>query len=346
MRQVHLDDLAHFCRDALRACGLSDPDADIVTDSIIYAHAHGKGTHGAGRLEIYARKISEGLMQAETRLDEISSAPAMALLDAGHGFGQVAAHHAMGRACDMAAVCGIAVVGVRHSNSFGTAAWVARQAARRGMAGFVFTNAGPAMAPTGGRCALWGTNPLAFACPAHGDHPPIVLDMATAAAARSKIRLAAQNGEKIPTGWALDADGNPTDDPNAALAGSMIPLGGPKGSGLAMMLDILAGLLTGSGFAGGARALNTPDHPSDVGHMVIALDIAKFIAPEDYAAAIAHLISATKATGDPGAVAMPGERGASYMQGRGGLVPLPNGVMQRISAVTNRLGIAPLKLQD
>jgi LDH2 family malate/lactate/ureidoglycolate dehydrogenase len=345
MAEIHLDDLARFCRDALAVCGLSAEDAEIVTASILHAHTHGKGTHGVGRLDIYARKITEGLMRPDTPLTEIAGAPAMALLDADHGFGQVAAYRGMHRACDMAAECGIAVVGIRHSNSFGTAAWVASQAAARGMAGFVFTNAGPAIAPTGGRRALWGTNPLAFACPAHGAHPPIVLDMATAAAARSKIRLAEQNGEKIPTDWALDTEGNPTDDPTAALAGSMIPLGGPKGSGLAMMLDILSGLMTGSGFAGAARALNDPSEKSDVGHMMIALDIAKFMDPADYARDIAQLIATTKATGDAGAVAMPGERGARYMEGREGRVPISGGVMKRIDAVTRRLGVAPIVVQ-
>lgn len=344
MAEVHLDELRRFCRDVLLTCGLPEGDADIVTESILHAHSHGKGTHGAGRLAIYERKLREGWMQATTPLTEIAAAPAMALLDAGHGFGQVAAVRGMARACDMAAACGIAVVGIRHSNSFGTAAFVAEQAVARGMAGFVFTNAGPAIAPTGGRRALWGTNPLAFGCPAFGDHPPIVLDMATAAVARSKIRQAAQSGEPIPPDWALDPQGNPTTDAAAALAGSMVPLGGPKGSGLAMMVDILAGLMTGSGFAGAARALDDAGTRSDVGHMLIAIDIARFLSPADYASAIEHLITKAKGTGDPGAVSMPGERGGRYMEGRNGRVPMSSAVLKRIETVTERLGVAPLVL--
>jgi LDH2 family malate/lactate/ureidoglycolate dehydrogenase len=213
------------------------------------------------------------------------------------------------------------------------------------MVGFVFTNAGPAIAPTGGRRALWGTNPLAFGCPAYGDHPPIVLDMATSAVARSKIRQAVQNGESIPDTWALDAAGNPTTDPTTAMAGSMIPLGGPKGSGLAMMVDILAGLMSGSGFAGAARALDDPTQKSDCGHMMIAVDISKFMSPADYAASITTLITTAKATGDPGAVMMPGERGGRYMDGRDGYVPLSPAILKRVETVTARLGLVPLALR-
>lgn len=342
MVEVHLDELERFSREALAACCVEGDDADIVAKSIVYAHAHGKGTHGIGRLAIYERKLREGLMRADTPLTEIASASAMALLDAGHGFGQVAAVRGMARACEMAAEAGIGLVCIRHSNSFGAAAFVVRQAVDRGMIGLVFTNAGPAIAPTGGRRALWGTNPLAFGCPAHAKHPPIVLDMATAAVARSKIRRAEQNGEQIPTDWALDAEGNATDDPTAALAGSMIPLGGPKGSGLAMMLDILAGLMTGSGFAGRARPLNDPSERSDCGHMMIAIDIAKFMPAETYDHAIRELIAATKATGDPGAVNMPGERGGRYMEGRSGYVPLSPDVLKRVETVRERLSLSPL----
>jgi LDH2 family malate/lactate/ureidoglycolate dehydrogenase len=340
MAQVHLDALAAFCQGALGAMGLDADDARIVTASIVHAHAHGKGTHGAGRLAIYERKLREGLMQAQTPMHELRSAPAMALLDAGHGFGQVAAVRGMARACDMAAIAGIAVVGIRHSNSFGAAGFVAQVAVDRNMAGLVFTNAGPAIAPTGGRRALWGTNPIAFGCPAGADQPPILLDMATAAVARSKIRQAAQSAEPIPLGWALDPAGMPTTDATAALAGSMVPMGGPKGSGLAMMVDILAGMLTGSGFAGTARALDHPDRKSDVGHMLIAIDISRFMSAADYGAAISELVAATKATGAAGEVFLPGERGARYMDGRNGQVPLSPAVLKRLEAVAHRLGLA------
>lgn len=346
MAQVHLDDLASFCRRALGAMGLDDADAQIVTESIVHAHAHGKGTHGAGRLAIYERKLRDGLMQPNTPLTELRSAPAMAVLDAGHGFGQVAAVRGMVRACDMAASVGTGIVGIRHSNSFGAAGFVAQVAVSRHMAGLVFTNAGPAIAPTGGRRALWGTNPIAFGCPAGKDNPPIVLDMATAAVARSKIRQAAQTGDPIPLGWALDASGAPTTDPAAALAGSMLPMAGPKGSGLAMMVDILAGLMTGSGFAGESKALDHPDGRSNVGHLLIAIDLTRFLQPEDYDAAIAELIARTKATGEPGEVFMPGERGARYMEGRHGHVPLSPAVLKRIEAVAERLGLALPPLSD
>lgn len=343
MADIALAALERFSGEVLRSQGVPAADADIVAGSIGFAHAHGKATHGIPRLPIYVERIRKGLMQATTPLTELSAAPAMALLDAGDGFGQVAAIRGMERAVDMARACGVGLVGIRNSHNFGTAAFIAARAAEQGMAGQVFSNAAPAIAPTGGNRPLFGTNPMAWAFPAPDGHPPIILDMATSQAARGKIRLAATNGETIPSGWALDPEGHPTEDPAAALAGSMLPLGGAKGYGLSLVVDVMAGLLTGSGFAGTARNLNNPDGPSRCGHMLIAIDIARFLPPGDYAAAMEALIAATRAAGPEGAVALPGERGARYMEGRDGRVPVSGAVLDRLDALAGETGLDPLE---
>lgn len=343
MADVSLAEAARFTHAALAGCGVPHADAEIILQSILFAHTHGKGTHGLGRLPIYIRKIRENLMGAQTPMHEISAAPAFALLDAEHGFGQVAGIRGMRRAAEMAKTCGIGLVGIRHSNNFGTAAFIANEAVKQNMVGIVFSNAAPAIAPTGGKRPLFGTNPLAFGFPATDEKPPILLDMATSAAARGKIRLAGQNGEKIPFGWALDSAGNPTDDPEAALQGSMIPMAGPKGYGLSLAIDIMAGLLTGSGFAGGANALNHPDQPSDCGHLLFAIDIAKFMSLDAYQAQINHLITATKASGDAGVVFLPGERAANFMDGRDANIPLSAAIMAKLDALAADLDIAPVR---
>ena len=342
MPVVNLDDIARVSDAALSAIAVPHPHREIITRSIVDAHATGKGTHGIGRLPIYLRKVKQGLMHAGTPLTEITSGPAFALLDAEHGFGQVAGILGMQRAIEMAKVCGISLVGIRHSHSFGTAAFTAKEAAHAGMVGIVLSNASAAIAPTGGKTALFGTNPMAFAFPGEDGAPAIVLDMATAQVARSKVRQALANGEPIPLGWALDEDGNPTTDAERALNGSMIPVGGAKGYGLSLVIDVLAGLLTGSGFAGGAYGLNHPDQPSNCGHFLVAIDITKFMTPAQYQDNIAHLTAATKAAGEAGAVSLPGARSGTYMEGRNNCVPISDAIADKVRALTTELGIAPL----
>ncbi len=342
MAEIALDALGAFAEEVLTRQGVPDGDAAIIAASIVFAHSHGKGTHGITRLPIYVERLQKGLMQAITPLTEISGAPAMALLDAGDGFGQVAAIRGMDRAVAMARAAGIGLVGIRHSHNFGTAAFVARRAVDAGMAGMVFANAAPAIAPTGGQRAVFGTNPIAFGFPAPEGQPPVLLDMATSLAARGKIRLAATNGEPIPEGWALDEGGNPTTDPALALAGSMLPVGGAKGYGLSLVVDILAGLMTGSGFGGEAKNLNNPDGPSRCGHMLIAIDIACFTPREEYDAHMARLIAATHAAGPAGAVSLPGARGARYMDGREGRVPVSAAVMDKLDRLAAQSGVVAL----
>ena len=342
MTDISIMEVARFARDALVACDVPSDEAEIIVASIVFAHSTGKGTHGLGRLPIYIRKMRESLMTAHTPLTEVMAAPAVALLDAAHGFGQVAGIRGMERAADMARTCGIGLVGIRHSNNFGTAAFIANAAVKAGMMGVVLSNAAPAIAPTGGKSPVFGTNPMAFGFPGADGQPAILLDMATSQAARGKIRLAAANGEVIPEGWALDAQGNPTTDAEVALQGSMIPVGGAKGYGLSLAIDVLAGLLTGSGFGGQAKNLNHPDQPSDCGHLLIAIDIAKFMDPADYQTDIATLTKATKAAGAPGTVVLPGERAGHFMDGRNGCVPLSPAIMDKSNAVAADLGIPPL----
>jgi LDH2 family malate/lactate/ureidoglycolate dehydrogenase len=177
-----------------------------------------------------------------------------------------------------AAKTGIAVVTVKNSNHFGASAFYAMQALECGMIGFAATNAGPTMAPTGGREGRLGNNAAAIAVPA-GEFPPIVLDMATGAVAWGKIFVAQQAGKKIPTTWALDKNGVPTDDPNAAAHQGMIqPFGGYKGYGLSLLIDILTGVLSGGGFSTQVRTLYQQlETPAQVAHTCAALRIDAFM---------------------------------------------------------------------
>lgn len=304
---ISIDNLKAVVLEILSKAGVSKEDAIIILDTILFANRRGVATHGVGRLPLYVHKIASGHYNPKNEITVLSDREAYALLDANNGFGQVVAFKATKMAIAKAKRYGIAVVGVRNSNNFGTAGYFGEMAAKEGCAAMVYANAAPAIAPTGGNKTIFGTNPLCYAFPGVDDYAPIILDMATTIAARGKIRLAAKNGEKIPIGWAIGPDGLPTDDPNVALKGSLLPIGGYKGYGLSMFVDILAGLLTGSRFAGEVKNLSKMDEDSGNGHLFIVIDLDKFMTFDEKRDRISHFYEAVKACGEEGKVFMPGE---------------------------------------
>jgi LDH2 family malate/lactate/ureidoglycolate dehydrogenase len=187
----------------------------------------------------------------------------------------------MACAIDMAKDFGIGMVSVKHSNHFGMSAWLVQQALDSGMMSLVFTNSSPALPVWGGRSKLMGVSPIACGAPG-GKLPPFILDMAPSIAARGKIYKAKRRGEKIPLDWALDSEGKPTDDPEKALEGVMLPMGGPKGSALSVMMDVFSGVLSGSAFAGHVTNPYDPSKPADVGHFLIAIKPDLFLSLEEF----------------------------------------------------------------
>jgi LDH2 family malate/lactate/ureidoglycolate dehydrogenase len=184
-------------------------------------------------------------------------------------------------ATDMAKEFGIGMVSIKHSNHWGMSAWVVQQAIHAGMMSLVFTNSGPALPVWGGKNQLMGVSPLACGAPG-GDKPPFILDMAPSIAARGKVFKAKRRGGKIPIDWALDGEGKPTDDPAKALEGVMLPIGGPKGSALAIMMDVFSGVFSGSAFAGHVSSPYDPSRPADVGHFLVAIKPDLFMSLDDF----------------------------------------------------------------
>ena len=270
--------LHDFCLGCFAKLGLPCDDARLVADNLIFANLRGVDSHGVIRLKIYADRLRLGGFKTEARPQIVSEQDSSALIDAQHGIGQVAAMTAMKVAIDKARTTGIAIVTVKNSNHFGASAFYAMRAVEHGMIGFAATNAGPTMAPTGGREGRLGNNAFAVAVPA-GTSPPVVLDMATGAVAWGKIFVAQQEKKKIPTTWALDRNGTPTDDPNAAAQQGLIqPFGGYKGYGLSLLIDILTGVLSGGGFSTRVRTLYKEiESPAQVAHTCAALRIDSFM---------------------------------------------------------------------
>lgn len=312
MYKIKIENLRDISNEILINCGVPKEDADIVSDSVIFAHTRGKHTHGIGRMPIYVRKIKEGLMNPSPSYKFIKDSPVVSIMDAENGFGQVAAIHAMNACIEKAMKFGIGLVGVKDSNNFGTAGFIGEYASNAGMIGIIFSNSGPAIAPTGGDKAIFGTNPICFAYPPTDKHPAIIFDMACSNAARGKIRLAAKNGEKIPLGWAVDSNGCETTDPNEALKGTMLPIGGYKGFGISLCIDILAGMMTNSAFGGAVKNLNNPNDKSRYGHMIMTINPDFFLSKEEYSEKMEILIKNVKSCGKKGDIFLPGEK--SYME--------------------------------
>lgn len=203
-------------------------------------------------------------------------------VDGCNGFGFLAAHLGMATAIEMAKEFGIGMVSIKHSNHFGMSAWIVKQAIDAGMISLVFTNSSPGMPAWGGKEQVIGVSPIACGAPG-GEERSFILDMAPSVVARGKIYKALRRGEKIPLDWALDENGNTTDDPARALKGTMLPMGGPKGSGLGIMMDVFAGVFSGSAFAGNVIGpYGDPTKPADVGHFLVAIKPDLFMSLKEF----------------------------------------------------------------
>ncbi len=273
-----------FAERLLVSNGIPPADAATVAGCLVQADLRGVDTHGLMRLPVYLERIRTGMLNRTPKLVVEKKTPVAAAIDGDNGFGFVTATRAMDEAISMARAFGLGIVSVRHSNHFGMAASYVLQAIDAGMMSMVFTNASRAMPPWGGREGLLGTSPFASGAPG-GKLPPFVLDMSPAVAARGKIRKAERRGEPIPLGFALDAAGRPTTDATAALGGVVLPMGGPKGSGLAMMMDIFGGVISGAAFAGDvADQYKAKDRRQNVGHFFLAMKPDLFVSEVDYKA--------------------------------------------------------------
>ncbi|GAB7386995.1 Ldh family oxidoreductase [Bacillaceae bacterium] len=277
--KVSADALKAFCKQVLVKAALPEEEAEVVADSLVDANLIGVDSHGVTRLADYLARLEKGVIKHKTELTLVKETETTALYDAGNGWGQYAGKIAMEKAIAKAKRYGSAFVGVRNSNHFGTAAYFTRMAAEAGCLGIAMTNASPLMVAWGSRKPTLGTNPISIAVPAR--RHPVVLDMATSNVARGKINLAAKNGQEIPPDWAITADGRPTTDPQEALKGYLLPFGA-KGSGLAMMIDIMTGVMTGALFGADIPRMYDDPYPQQLGHLFIVFHIDSFIDLETF----------------------------------------------------------------
>jgi LDH2 family malate/lactate/ureidoglycolate dehydrogenase len=273
---VDADDLRHFVSELLSALDVPPQDAWTTADVLVAADLRGVDSHGVARLYQYIKRIREGLIEVHPKVEIVHETPVSLRIDAGNGLGQVASHFAMTKVIEKAQASGIGMATVFHSNHYGIAGYYAMMALKYHMIGWCFTNTTPLVMPTFGKKIMTGTNPIAVAVPAK-DERPWVLDMATSVVPRGKLEVAARKGLAMPMGWAVDNEGLPTTDPLAALSGgSPMPLGGTrelgghKGYDLAIFVDILSGVLSGSAYGPHLAGFWGSERPSDIGHFFMA----------------------------------------------------------------------------
>ena len=291
MSTIYVDPqrIRRFVIDLFAQYGIDADDAGCVADNLIDADLRGVTTHGLTRIPMYIQKIKDGFCDPKAKPVVVRDFGATAIVDAGHGIGQVASTYAMKLAIEKAKKFGIGFTGVRNGCHYGTAGYYALMAEREGLIGVSTTNSGVFVAPYGGVEKRLGTNPVAVAIPAE-KHLPILLDMATSRVARGKLLVNMKKGEPVPEDWALDIEGNITTDAKKAFEGILLPLS-YKGYGMAVVIDMLSGVLMGSGFG------NVVDTPSDfpyVGSNFMAINTESFCQVNEFKKNVDALIDEIK----------------------------------------------------
>ena len=303
MPVLSLEEAQRLVTDALVRCRTSEMNAASVARALVAAEADGLKGHGLSRVPSYAAQAKVGKVDGFATPAVTRPAPGVVAVDAAHGFAYPALDAALAALPEITRAQGVAVAPIRRSHHCGAAGHAVERLAEAGLVGLLFANTPAAIAPWGGSRAVFGTNPIAFACPVEGA-APIVVDLSISKVARGNILAAKQKGEPIPEGWALDEHGRPTTDPAAALKGTMLPLGDAKGTALALMVELLAAGLTGATYAAEASSfLDAEGPPPGTGQLILALDPIRLGGPGTLQrfAALAEAITAQEGARLPGA---------------------------------------------
>ncbi|HLU00275.1 MAG TPA: Ldh family oxidoreductase [Burkholderiaceae bacterium] len=346
---VQFEDLRDFIRGALERVGLPEEDAGKVAHLMARADLQGSDGHGVIRLPQYVKRIRAGGINTRPHFTLAHERAASAVVDGDNGMGHLVVSHAVELAIAKAREAGVAWVGTRRSNHAGPASLYASMPIEHGMIGVYFAvgNANH-LPPWGGAEMLLSTNPIAIGVPA-GDEPPVVLDMATTVAAYGKVKAKAKRGEMMPEGWMIDREGRPLLDPNRSDEGFLLPIGGHKGYGLALMVGILAGTLQGAAMGRDVIDFNK-DHttPTNTGQAILVIDLAAFGGVSPFAAAIDTLVRDIRGSEKlPGTerIWLPGEQShARRQQYQHNGIPIAEGVMRELTVLSEELGLAPLEV--
>ena len=324
------------------ALGLPQKDARIVAEDLVTADLEGVGSHGVMLVPMYVDRLLQGSVTKRSHGEIVSDRDAAIVIDAGHALGQLTAHQAVRLAASRAKQVGASIVCVRNAFHFGTAGRYARLIAEQGCVGIVMSNTRPLMPAPGGAEAITGNNPIAIALPSAGAHP-VEVDMALSATAMGRIRLAASAGQSIPNGWAVDAQGRPTTDPAEAVKGMLLPAAGPKGFGLAFVVDLLCGGLSGGAIGAEVRPLyGDPTLPYQCSQLFLAIDIGHFPAAGTFATRVqeqAARVGASKRAPGVDRIYAPGELAHATRHASGVTCALSRQTLDSLVAAAGKAGL-------
>ena len=345
--RVPADRLAAFIVRAFTAAGLPADDAQTLADLMVEADLRGSDTHGVIRLPLYVRRIRAGGVNPKPDIHIVSDRPAAALIDGDNGMGHLVMRRAAELAIEKAKANGVGWVGARMSNHAGPAALYVTMPLKHDMIGLYFAvGSSNHLPPWGGSESLLGTNPMAVAVPAL-DEPPIVLDMSPTVAAYGKVRLKAQRGEQMPAGWMIDRDGKPLTDPKRADEGHLLPIGDYKGSGLSLIIGLLAGALNRAAIGRDVvDFVKEAGKPTNTGQAIAALSIEAFMPPAEFKRGVDRFIRDIRDSPRlPGVerIWLPGEQShTKLLDRRAHGVPVPKALRESLDNVARDLNVALL----
>ena len=325
----------------LTALNVSDVQVAAIAKNLIWSELVGRSNFGLLRIPIHVKRLREGVLNPDPEVAVHRTGVATAMVDADNGFGHYAGQLGMEQALVLAKETGVGVATVQKSNWYGTGAYFVNMAAEAGMVGLAVSNSFPKVVAHGGSSAVLGTNPFAFGAPRKdGDH--ILVDFATASLAGSTVRQYMEQGLDLPEGLAVLPTGAPLTNPADLNKGALTPFGGAKGFGIGLMVEILAGILSGAGFSHGVKSTYSDfEAQSDSGHCFIAIDPARFLPQEDYHLRLESLISMVKASGhQKGDVRLPGEvRWDCYRENCRSGICIPAKVLSELCDLSATLGV-------
>lgn len=330
------DRLISFTAACLGKLGLASADARLVAETLVAANLRGVDSHGVVRLPHYATRLRNGTVKARPQITARRTGASAATVEGDAGMGQLVAERAMREAIALARETGVGAVVARNSSHCGACAWFVEMAAREGMIGIALTHTDSIMVPPGMKRIFLGSNPIAFGAP--GNPAPVIIDMSTTHVAWGKVLVARQEGKPIPSDWGVDKDGRPTTDPHQVVG--LAPTGGHKGYALAMMIEILCAQLAGVPFGlHVTKMYGELDKPRNLGHFMLALDVAKFSGREAFGAQLGAFAAEIRAEG----ALAPGdpERLSAERRRREG-IPLPEGAAAELNALAAELGVPAL----
>jgi LDH2 family malate/lactate/ureidoglycolate dehydrogenase len=332
--------------DIFTAVGIAAADARLVAADLVAADLEGIPSHGVMLLPMYVERIDKGSVSRASAGQVVSDRAGAIVIDAGNALGQLTSRQAVKLAVERAREIGLAAVAVRNGFHFGTAGRYARMMAEQNCVGVVLSNTRPLMPAPGGAEALVGNNPIAIALPSAGEFPAEA-DMALSATAMGKIRLAAAAGARIPEDWAVDSEGRPTTDPAAAIKGMLLPAAGPKGFGLAFVIDLLCGGLSDGAVGAEVRPLyGDPGEPYRCAHFFLAIDAGHFPPGERFAGRVrdqAMRVSRSKRGPRVERVYAPGELVWAMRQASDGVCRLEAATVRSLLETAARVGVADLE---